>query len=110
MCVTIRNLNATSCLLCSRGRAQLGICKGDEPLAGSKVELILSGSRYDATVLSPEDEWIAKLDHVAFRAAVQKIGKDLAEQQALRDAHTHDAHASNCRAERSASNRLPCWQ
>jgi fatty acid desaturase len=46
---------------------------------------LLSGSSYAATKLAPEDEWIAKLDHEAFRADVAAIGKQFASNQGPED-------------------------
>jgi len=45
----------------------------------------LSGKAYDAGVLAPQDEWIAKLDHVAFKEDIRAMGKTLADQQGPAD-------------------------
>ena len=47
--------------------------------------MVSSGRDYDADVLSPENAWIAKLDHDAFKAGVRKIGKALSDQQGPAD-------------------------
>jgi len=46
---------------------------------------LLSGCEYDAQVLSKEDEWIAKVDHAAFKEDVRKLGKALHDQQGEAD-------------------------
>jgi len=61
------------------------MCKADETLQGKTVGLVLSGQSYDATVLAPEDAWITKVDHAAFKESVAKIGKALAEGQGEAD-------------------------
>ena len=45
----------------------------------------LSGASYDAVLLAPEDEWIAKLDHEAFKKDVRALGKELSQQQGPED-------------------------
>ena len=52
-----------------------------EAFAQVAVRPELSGASYDAQVLAPEDEWIAKLDHEAFKKDVKALGKVLSEQQ-----------------------------
>ena len=49
--------------------------------ADNTVRTSLSGDSYDASVLAPEDAWIAKLDHEAFKKDVKELGKVLAETQ-----------------------------
>jgi len=49
------------------------------------VRLTTSGSSYDANVLAPEDEWIEKVDHEAFKEDVRKLGKTLLDQQGEED-------------------------
>ena len=57
-----------------------------EVVVGPKV----SGKEYDADVLAPEDAWIGKLDHEAFKEDVRTLGKTLAAQQGPADvAHLH---------------------
>ena len=52
--------------------------------------LVVSGASYDAQVLAPEDQWIAKLDHASFKEDVQQLGKQLQEAQGPDDvAHLH---------------------
>ena len=48
-------------------------------------ELKVSGKSYDADVLAPEDEWIAKLDHEAFKEDIRSLGKELAANQGPED-------------------------
>merc|ERR1719181_684802 len=46
---------------------------------------LLSGKSYAATKLAPEDEWIGRLDHEAFRADVAAVGKEFAANQGPED-------------------------
>ena len=46
---------------------------------------LLSGESYAATILAPEDAWMAKLDHEKFREDVHEIGKTLSAQQGPED-------------------------
>jgi len=46
---------------------------------------VVSGKSYDADVLAPEDAWIEKLDHEAFKEDVREMGKKLAENQGPED-------------------------
>ena len=52
---------------------------------GERVRLELSGASFDAQALAPEDAWIEKLDHEAFKADVKALGNALAEQQGPED-------------------------
>eukprot|EP00966_Prymnesium_polylepis_P077217 1788739-Prymnesium_polylepis.1 len=51
----------------------------------SKSEPIVSGKSYDATVLAPEDAWIANLDHEAFKEDIRALGKELHSNQGPAD-------------------------
>ena len=46
---------------------------------------LLSGKAYGATLLAPEDAWIAHLDHEKFREDVHQIGKTLSNNQGKED-------------------------
>ena len=46
---------------------------------------LLSGKAYGATLLAPEDAWIAHLDHEKFREDVHAIGKTLSNNQGKED-------------------------
>lgn len=52
---------------------------------GENKEEIHSGNSWDATILSPEDEFIRKLDMEAFRKDVDELGKKLADNQGPAD-------------------------
>jgi len=54
-------------------------------MGASAQELKLSGPAYDANTLAPEDAWIGKLDHTAFREDIQKLGQELAARQGPAD-------------------------
>ena len=56
-------------------------------MAADAVTQTVSGKSYDATVLAPEDAWIAKFASTseAFKADVKELGKTLAEQQGPED-------------------------
>jgi len=67
------------------------MCKAED-LPGVVVppELKVSGKDFDATVLAPEDAWIAKVDHEAFKEDIRELGKKLHAQQGPADmAHLH---------------------
>jgi len=55
------------------------------PAMSKSEEQIVSGKSYDATVLAPEDAWIGKLDHEAFKEDIRALGKELHAQQGPAD-------------------------
>ena len=60
------------------------MCRKDES-ENSVVQAQVSGTDYAANVLAPEDAWIAKVDHDAFKEDVKNLGKALAEAQGPED-------------------------
>ena len=59
-------------------------------VAAQDDDLVASGPSFDATVLAPEDAWIAGLDHATFKADIQRLGRKLRAQQGPEDmAHLH---------------------
>eukprot|EP00966_Prymnesium_polylepis_P263902 6096814-Prymnesium_polylepis.1 len=51
----------------------------------SKPEPIVSGKSYDATVLAPEDAWMANLEYEAFKEDIRALGKELHANQGPAD-------------------------
>ena len=60
------------------------MCRKDES-ENSVVQAQVSGTDYAANVLAPEDAWIAKVDHDAFKEDVKNLGKVLADNQGEED-------------------------
>ena len=58
---------------------------GREMILSDDAKELLSGKSYAATKLAPEDEWIGRLDHEAFRADVAAVGKEFAANQGPED-------------------------
>ena len=82
------NTSSSLCTACICVRCvRIAMCVADK--SGDTVamppELKVSGKSYDADVLAPEDEWIAKLDHEAFKEDIRSLGKELAANQGPED-------------------------
>ena len=61
------------------------MCRKEDAEDTTVLQATVSGSDYSANVLAPEDEWISKVDHDAFKEDVKNLGKQLAEAQGTDD-------------------------